>query len=129
MRILKGVGNYQLVDTTLRSDSSIPFRCQPAGHLAQSLQHSLRESCSFFIWGRLTMRAQYSAPYEKSPSANAERLCRGEGIRTLGKLETYTRFPSVLLKPLGHPSISARGVAKIVIYFDESKKESISFLN
>ena len=30
--------------------------------------------------------------------------CRGEGIRTLGKLETYTRFPSVLLKPLGHPS-------------------------
>ena len=67
------------------SDSSTPFRCQPAEHLAQSLQHSLRESCSFFIWGRLTMRAQYSAPYEKSPSANAERLCRGEGSTCIQK--------------------------------------------
>ena len=27
------------------------------------------------------------------------------GIRTHGTLLTYTRFPSVLLKPLGHPSI------------------------
>jgi hypothetical protein len=99
-------------DLTLGSDSSTMFRCQPAGHLAQSLQHSLRESCSFFIWGRLTMRAQYSAPYEKSPSAKAERLRRGEGIRTLGKLETYTRFPSVLLKPLGHPSKCSVGLQK-----------------
>lgn len=79
--------------------------------------------------GPINYASAYSAPYEKSLPAHAERLCRGEGIRTLGKLETYTRFPSVLLKPLGHPSISARGVAKIVIYFDESKKESISFLN
>ncbi|MEY4275381.1 MAG: hypothetical protein RL638_2329 [Bacteroidota bacterium] len=51
---------------------------------------------------------------------------RGEGIRTLGKLETYTRFPSVLLKPLGHPS---EWTAKLANYFDESKKPSISFLN
>ena len=29
----------------------------------------------------------------------------GEGIRTLDTLLTYTRFPSVRLKPLGHPSI------------------------
>ena len=28
----------------------------------------------------------------------------GGGIRTHGTLLTYTRFPSVLLKPLGHPS-------------------------
>ena len=33
--------------------------------------------------------------------------CSGEGgIRTRGKLLTYTRFPSVLLKPLGHLSIN-----------------------
>ena len=30
---------------------------------------------------------------------------RGEGIRTLDTLLTHTRFPSVRLKPLGHPSI------------------------
>ena len=29
----------------------------------------------------------------------------GEGIRTLDTLLTYTRFPSVRLKPLGHPSV------------------------
>ena len=52
--------------------------------------------------------------------------CRGEGIRTLGKLETYTRFPSVLLKPLGHPS---EWDGKANNYFEESKKESMSFLN
>ena len=54
--------------------------------------------------GPINYASAYSAPYEKSLPANAGRLCRGEGIRTLGKLETYTRFPSVLLKPLGHPS-------------------------
>ena len=34
----------------------------------------------------------------------------GSGIRTHGTLLTYTRFPSVRLKPLGHPSDS--GAAK-----------------
>ena len=28
----------------------------------------------------------------------------GGGIRTLGTLVTHTRFPSVLLRPLGHSS-------------------------
>ena len=31
-------------------------------------------------------------------------LCRGDGIRTHDMLP-YTRFPSVRLQPLGHPSI------------------------
>ncbi len=31
----------------------------------------------------------------------------GSEIRTHGTLVTYTRFPSVLLKPLGHPSKTA----------------------
>ncbi len=30
---------------------------------------------------------------------------RGDGIRTHGTLLEYTRFPSELLQPLGHPSI------------------------
>ena len=32
-------------------------------------------------------------------------VSREEGIRTLDTLLTYTRFPSVRLKPLGHLSI------------------------
>lgn len=38
-----------------------------------------------------------------------DRLCREEGIRTLDTLP-YTRFPSVLLKPLGHLSIRTANV-------------------
>jgi hypothetical protein len=38
-------------------------------------------------------------------------LAGGErGIRTLGTLLTYTRFPGVLLKPLGHLSHFFRSV-------------------
>ena len=39
----------------------------------------------------------------------SDRLCREEGIRTLDTLP-YTRFPSVLLKPLGHLSIGTANV-------------------
>ena len=38
-----------------------------------------------------------------------DRLCREEGIRTPDTLP-YTRFPSVLLKPLGHLSIRTANV-------------------
>ena len=111
------------------SDSSTPFRCQPAGHLAQSLTSCASLRMKLFHFPLLAQASLARNWKQKSLPANAGRLCRGEGIRTLGKLETYTRFPSVLLKPLGHPSRWVRGVAKIANYFDESKKESISFLN
>ncbi len=40
---------------------------------------------------------------------NVEGIAGGEsGIRTHGTLLTYTRFPSVRLKPLGHLSCRAR---------------------
>ena len=38
-----------------------------------------------------------------------DRLCREEGIRTPDTLP-YTRFPSVLLKPLGHLSLRIANV-------------------
>ena len=53
--IIEYLGKTYVIQNLIKgSDSSTPFRCQPKGHLAQSLQHSLRESYSFFIWGRLT---------------------------------------------------------------------------
>ena len=50
------------------------------------------------------------------------------GIRTLGTLLTYTRFPSVRLKPLGHLSNAREVIAK----FSEQarpKAEKINFLS
>ncbi len=34
------------------------------------------------------------------------------GIRTLGTLLTYTHFPGVLLRPLGHLSLGCRGILR-----------------
>src|SRR5690606_18877918 len=46
----------------------------------------------------------FSAPINKKPGARPGSLFIGgeRGIRTLDTLLTYTRFPGVLLQPLGH---------------------------
>ena len=86
------------------SDSSTSFRCQPAGHLVQRLTSCAALRMKLFHFPLLAQASLARNWKQKSLPAHTGRLCRGEGIRTLGKLETYTRFPSVLLKPLGHPS-------------------------
>ncbi len=115
------------------SDSSTPFRCQPAGHLAQNLQHSLRESYSFFIWGRLTTRAHTRPHMKKASQLTLEGFVEGKGFEPSVSLRPTHAFQACSLNhsdtPLNGTQVSARGVAKIANYFDESKKESISFLN
>ena len=58
------------------------------------------------------VRQQKAADFPSKKTTPRCTVCqRGDGwggIRTLGTLLTYTRFPGVRLKPLGHPSREAR---------------------
>ena len=66
-----------------------------------------------------------SLRHEKStPSRGAFRGAE-KRIRTSGKLQTYTRFPIVLLKPLRHLCINRRSFSKrlfILLYFFKNCK-------
>ena len=87
--IIEYLGKTYVIQNLIKgSDSSTPFRCQPKGHLAQSLQHSLRESYSFFIWGRLTTRAHTRPHKKKASQLTLKGFVEGKGFE-----------PSVSLRP------------------------------
>ena len=71
--------------------------------------------CVYFLFSGL---ADFSAVTTKN---RCQPIFSGErGIRTLGTLLTYTRFPSVLLKPLGHLSVdllAAFLLSKYLLFF------------
>ena len=72
-----------------------------------SLHKAFQKQTSFAFWffaPRLFTKASFRHSLETKNPSLRDRLCREEGIRTPDTLP-YTRFPSVLLKPLGHLSI------------------------
>ena len=70
--------------------------------LPKPFRIKLRLLLSFMLFVCFHKQACDAALKHKSLS-QCDRLCREEGIRTLDTLP-YTRFPSVLLQPLGHLS-------------------------
>ena len=61
--------------------------------------------CSRILSNRVLIDPHYQPDIKKTPLCGAFLMPGGErGIRTLDTLLTYTHFPGVLLKPLGHLS-------------------------
>lgn len=80
---------------------------------------TLSNECCAFVWLFSYAQAYKSELLTPDRTKKAyhfrDRLCREEGIRTPDTLP-YTRFPSVLLKPLGHLSIWGCEVTKTLCY-------------
>ena len=71
----------------------------------------------FFVPIHSLKEAWLVSGHKKSRQAGFVFFFGGErGIRTLDKLLTYTHFPGVLLKPLGH--LSLNGLTKVQFFSD-----------